>query len=178
MAWNKSIRIHLGVLMGVLWLSVLSSCSISLGLAPISSIDYSKVKTVQIADFPNHAQYVYGPLATALNEKLKDMFIQQARLQLVDSGGDLVIDGEITGYNQYNESTDASGYASKVKLTLTVNVSYENTKDHEFDFENKVFSASQTYDATQLLTAVQDELITVMVKDISEQIYNSTIASW
>lgn len=162
----------------LLLLPLLSGCSVSIGLAPISSIDYSKVKTVQIEDFPNHAQYVYGPLATILNDRLKDMFIQQARLKLVDHDGDLVINGEITGYNQYNESTDASGYSSMVKLTLTVSVSYINTTDHEQDFDNQTFTASQTYSSTQLLTAVQDDLIPVMVKDITEQIYNSTIASW
>lgn len=174
MIWNR-IRLIACLL---LLLPVFSGCSVSIGLAPISSIDYSKVKTVQIEDFPNHAQYVYGPLATTLNDKLKDMFIQQARLKIVDHDGDLVISGEITGYNQYNESTDASGYSSMVKLTLTVSVSYVNTTDHEQDFDNQTFMASQTYSSTQLLTAVQDDLIPVMVKDITEQIYNSTIASW
>ena len=64
------------------------------------------------------------------------MFIQQTRLQLVNSGGDLEIDGEITGYNQYNESVDASGYSSKVKVTLTVNVRYTNNTNHEEDLNS------------------------------------------
>ena len=156
---------------------VVYSCRISMGLAPISSIDYSKVKTISIADFQNRAEYVYAPLATEFNQKLKDMFIQQTRLRLVNSGGDLEIDGEITGYNQYNESVDASGYSSKVKLTLTGNVRYVNNTNHEEDFEQQ-FSAFQTYDSSQLLTAVQDNLITLMVKDITEQIFNATVANW
>lgn len=163
------------VLLCLLFLVV--SCRISMGLAPITSIDYNKVKTISIADFQNRAEYVYAPLATEFNQKMKDMFIQQTRLQLVNSGGDLDIDGEITGYNQYNEAVDASGYSSKVKLTLTVNVRYVNNTNHEEDFERQ-FSAFQTYDSSQLLTAVQDQLITVMVKDIAEQIYNATVANW
>ena len=156
---------------------VVYSCRISMGLAPISSIDYTKVKTISIADFQNRAEYVYAPLATEFNQKLKDMSIQQTRLRVVNSGGDLEIDGEITGYNQYNESVDASGYSSKVKLTLTVNVRYVNNTNHEEDFEQQ-FSAFQTYDSSQLLTAVQDNLITLMVKDITEQIFNATVANW
>ncbi len=156
---------------------VVYSCKVSLGFAPISSIDYNKVKTISIAEFQNRADYVYAPLAIEFNQKLKDMFIQQTRLQLVSSGGDLEIDGEITGYNQYNESVDASGYSSKVKLTLTVNVRYVNNTNHEEDFEQQ-FSAFQTYDSSQLLTSVQDGLITVMVEDITEQIFNSTVANW
>ena len=158
-------------------LFLVNSCSMKLGLAPISSIDYTKVKTISIADFQNRAEYVYAPLATEFNQKMKDMFIQQTRLQLVNSGGDLEIDGEITGYNQYNESVDASGYSSKVKVTLTVNVRYTNNTNHEEDFEQQ-FSAFQTYDSSKLLTEVQDQLITLMVKDIAEQIFNATVANW
>lgn len=175
MAWIKKIA---GIIvLGALALTV-CSCRISLGLAPITSIDYSKVKTITIRDFQNVADYVYAPLAIEFNQKLKDMFIQQTQLQLVESGGDLELGGEITGYNQFNESVDASGYSSKVKLTLTVSVTYVNNVDHKDDFENQQFTAFQTYDSSQLLTDVQDGLITVMVKDITEQIFNSTVANW
>lgn len=84
---------------------------------------------------------------------------------------------EYPGYNQYNESVDASGYSSKVKVTLTVNVRYTNNTNHEEDFEQQ-FSAFQTYDSSKLLTEVQDQLITLMVKDIAEQIFNATVANW
>ncbi len=174
MVWIKRLAV-LVALAGLVF--VVYSCKISIGLAPISSIDYNKVKTISIADFQNRAEYVYAPLAIEFNQKLKDMFIQQTKLRLADSGGDLELDGEITGYNQYNESVDASGYSSKVKLTLTVNVRYVNNTNHEEDFEQQ-FSAFQTYDSSQLLTSVQDGLITVMVKDITEQIFNSTVANW
>ncbi len=174
MDWIKKIAL-VTALVGLVF--VVYSCRISLGLAPISSIDYTKVKTISIGEFQNRAEYVYAPLATEFNQKLKDMFIQQTRLRLVNSGGDLEIDGEITGYNQYNESVDASGYSSKVKLTLTVNVRYVNNTNHEEDFEQQ-FSAFQLYDSSQLLTAVQDQLITLMVKDIAEQIFNATVANW
>ncbi len=174
MVWIKSrIWIVAWILLG----SLFTSCHITLGLAPISSIDYDKVKTISIADFPNQAEYVYAPLAIEFNQTLQDMFIQQTRLQLVKSGGDLELEGEITGYNQYNEAVDASGYSSSVKLTLTINVRYVNNTNHDEDFEQR-FSTYQTYDSSQLLTAVQDDLITVMVKDLAEQIFNSTVANW
>lgn len=174
MDWIK--KIALGAALAGL-VCVVYSCRISMGLAPISSIDYSKVKTITIAEFPNRAEYVYAPMTTEFNQKLKDMFIQQTRLQLVNANGDLEIDGEITGYNQYNESVAADGYSSKVKLTMTVNVRYVNNTNHEEDFEQQ-FSAFQTYDSSLLLTAVQDDLISKMIKDITEQIFNSTVANW
>ena len=177
MDWIRSKRVLAVVAVCVL-ATVLYSCRISIGRAPISSIDYNKVKTITIVDFENHAEYVYGPLAIEFNQRLRDMFTQQTRLRLVDSGGDLEISGEIIGYNQYNEAVDASGFSSKVKLTLTVRVDYVNNTNHEEDFTGQQFSAFQTYDSSQLLTSVQDGLIEVMVKDIAEQIFNSTVANW
>lgn len=174
MAWIKKVALF-ATLAGIVCL--VNSCSIKIGLAPISSIDYSKVKTISIAEFPNRAEFVYAPMTTEFNQKLKDMFIQQTRLQLVNSNGDLEIDGEITGYNQYNESVAADGFSSKVKLTMTVNVRYVNNTNHEEDFEQQ-FSAFQTYDSSLLLTDVQDDLINKMIKDITEQIFNSTVANW
>lgn len=174
MDWIKRITLAVALVSLVF---VVYSCRISLGLAPISSIDYNKVKTITIADFPNRAEYVYAPLATEFNQKLKDMFIQQTRLQLVNANGDLEIDGEITGYNQYNEAVAADGYSSKVKVTITVNVRFVNNTNHEEDFEQQ-FSAFQTYDSSLLLTDVQDDLISKMIKDITEQIFNATVANW
>ena len=75
MDWIKKIAL-VSALVGVV--CVVASCRISMGLAPISSIDYSKVKTITIAEFPNRAEYVYAPMTTEFNQKLKDMFIQKA----------------------------------------------------------------------------------------------------
>jgi hypothetical protein len=60
---------------------------------------------------------------------------------------------------------------------MTVNVRFTNNADHTQDFE-KSFSASQSYETTQSLQAVQEELVTQMVKDICDQIFNATVANW
>ena len=144
-----------------------------------SSINYDKVKTISIADFPIKSEYVYAPLATKFNEDLKDIFIRQTRLQLLkpNQNADLQIDGEITGYNQYNQAVSADGYSSETKLTITVNVRFVNNTNHAEDFEQQ-FSAFRTYDSSQLLTAVQDGLIAEMSKEITDQIFNATVANW
>ena len=144
-----------------------------------SSINYDKVKTISIADFPIKSEYVYAPLATKFNEDLKDIFIRQTRLQLLkpNQNADLQIDGEITGYNQYNQAVSADGYSSETKLTITVNVRFVNNTNHAEDFEQQ-FSAFRTYDSSQLLTAVQDGLIAEMTKEITDQIFNATVANW
>ena len=115
-----------------------------------------------------------------LNEDLKDIFIRQTRLQLLkpNQNADLQIDGEITGYNQYNQAVSADGYSSETKLTITVNVRFVNNTNHAEDFEQQ-FSAFRTYDSSQLLTAVQDGLIARNVlKRSPTKFFNATVANW
>lgn len=156
--------------------AIIIACSVSYKFNG-SSINYEKVKTISIADFPIKSDYVYAPLATRFNEDLKDIFIRQTRLQLVNRNADLQIEGEITGYNQYNQAVSADGYSSETKLTITVNVRFVNNTNHAEDFEQQ-FSAFRVYDSTLLLTAVQDGLITEMTKEITDQIFNATVANW
>lgn len=132
---------------------------------------------IPVTDFPIKSDYVYAPLATKFNEDLKDIFIRQTRLQLVNNNADLEIDGEITGYNQYNQAVSADGFSSETKLTITVNVRFVNNTNHAEDFEQQ-FSAFRTYDSRELLTAVQDGLIAEMTKEITDQIFNATVANW
>lgn len=155
---------------------VVASCSISYKFNG-SSINYDKIKSITIEDFPNRASYVYGPMAPAFNNKLSDVYAQQTKLRQVKRGGDLVLSGEIVSYDQLNKSVSADGYSAQTQLRMTVNVHFTNNTNHAEDFERQ-FSATREYDSSQQLTAVQDELMNQMVKDIVEQIFNATVANW
>lgn len=156
--------------------AVPSSCSVSYKFNG-ASIDYSKTKTIQIADFPNRCSYVWGPMAGLFNEELKDIFARQTRLIQVKRNGDLKIDGEITQYTQKNKSVSSDGYSSQTELSITVNVRYTNNANHAEDFE-QTFSAQSSYENTQTLNSVQEELVTEMIEDITDQIFNATVANW
>jgi len=157
-------------------LVLMASCSISYKFNG-ASINYDKVKTITIEDFANRASYVWGPMAPMFNADLQDIYVQQTRLQQVKRGGDLHIAGEITAYDQYNKSVSAEGYSSVVELKMVVNVRFTNNTNHSEDFE-KTFSATCEYDATQQLASVQEELVKQMVDQITEQIFNATVANW
>ena len=58
-----------------------------------------------------------------------------------------------------------------------MNVRFVNNKNHSEDFERQ-FTASQSYETTRNLSSVQEELVTQMVKDLTEQIFNATVANW
>jgi hypothetical protein len=60
---------------------------------------------------------------------------------------------------------------------MTVNVRFTNTKNHKEDFERS-FTATASYETTVNLSAVQEQLVTQMSKDICDQIFNATVANW
>ena len=155
---------------------LLLSCSVSYKFNG-ASIDYSKVKTIQIAEFPIRASYVWGPMGPIFNNELKNQFADHTKLSQVKRNGDLKIEGEITKYEQRNKSVTAEGYSAQTELSMTVNVRFTNNKNHDQDFEQS-FSAQQSYDTKLSLNSVQEELVTQMVKDIVEQIFNKAVADW
>lgn len=170
---NKKINILFYVIISIV---LFSACSISYKFNG-ASIDYSKTKTIQISDFPIRSSYVWGPMASIFNNELKDVFANHTRLIQVKRNGDLKIEGEITQYSQRNKSVSSDGHSAQTELTITVNVRFTNNKNHNEDFERQ-FSASQSYETTRSLNSVQQELVTQMVRDITEQIFNATVANW
>lgn len=174
MDWTKTRKLTSLILLTLVLLC--AGCSITYKFNG-ASIDYSKVKTITIEHFPIKSIYSYAPLGTTFNEKLKDIYATQTRLSQVSRNGDLLISGEIVGYDQLNQSVKSDGYASETQLKITINVRFVNNKNHEEDFEQK-FSAFRNYDSSLQLTAVQDDLIAQMVKEITDQIFNATVANW
>ena len=157
-------------------LFTLTSCKVSYSFSG-ASVDYSKTKTIQIADFPIRSSYVWGPMQAIFNNELKDLFTSRTRLELVRRNGDLQIEGEISQYQQRNKGVSSEGYSAQVELSMTVNVRFTNNVNHDEDFEQQ-FTATTTYPSTQSLNSVQEELVTQMVEDITQQIYNATLANW
>ena len=155
---------------------VITACSVSYKFNG-ASIDYNKTKTIQIADFPIRSSYVWGPMASICNNQLKGQYANHTRLIQVKRNGDLKVEGEITQYSQRNKAVTAQGESAQVELSMTVNVRFTNNANHSEDFERQ-FTATTTYDSRQSLNSVQEECVTQMVKDITDQIFNATVANW
>ena len=169
----KNIKIVLSLLAMVL---IAAGCSFKYRLNG-ASIDYNLIKTITIESFTNRASYQWAPMAPMFNETLSDIYNRQTKLRQVKRDGDLVISGEITSYDQTNKPISADGYSSMVQLKMTVSVKYRNNKNHNEDFD-KTFTASREYDASQQLSAVQEELVQQMIDDIVDQIFNASVANW
>ena len=158
-----------------LMLMLLTACSIKIQMTG-TNINYDILKTIQIDKIANRAPYGWAPMEAMFNNKLQDLYATQTRLKLVKRGGDLQVAGEIVSYDQFNKAVSSDGFSSQVQLRMTVNIRFTNSKSGQ-KWE-KQFSATTQYDSTQQLTAVQESLVTEMVKDLCDQIFNATVADW
>lgn len=134
-------------------------------------------KTVSVPYFPNNAPMVAPSLSATLTEQLQDKFARQTKLQLVDVGGDLAFEGEITNYTSTPSSVTAAETAAMNRLTITVKVKFTNIYEPQNNY-NKSFSAFAEYDATSLLQDVQDGLITEICEQLVQDIFNAAVANW
>lgn len=153
-----------------------TSCAISYKLNG-ASIDYATTKTISFEYIPIKAAMVYAPLAVNFNDELQAKYANQTKLEQVRSDGDLQISGAITGYSLTPQAVKKDAYAAETRLTVKIKIKFvnKNNKNENFD---KEFSAYRDFDATQMITDVQDGLCDEIIKEIVEQIFNATVANW
>ncbi len=153
-----------------------TSCAISYKLNG-ASIDYESTKTISFEYIPIKAAMVYPPLAVTFNDELQAKYANQTKLEQVKTNGDLQLSGAITGYSLAPQAVKQDAYAAETRLTIKVKIKFVNKANKSDNFD-KEFSAYRDFDATQMITDVQDGLCEEMVKELVEQIFNATVANW
>ncbi|MDD2799209.1 MAG: LptE family protein [Bacteroidales bacterium] len=153
-----------------------TSCSIAYKFNG-ASIDYTKMKTVSISDFPIKTPLVYAPLSQTFTEGLRDIFQRQTRLRLIKQGGDLHFEGEISGYELTPQAVKENAFASETRLTVRVRVKFTNNADSKQNFDQS-FTAYRDFPSTKMINEVQDQLIKEIVDEITDNIYNASVANW
>ena len=136
-----------------------------------------EIKTISIQHFPNNAPLIEATLSQSFTDALRDKFVSQTNLTLVTDGGDLSIEGEITGYNTMPVAIQGDEVAALNRLTITVNVTFVNNFDDTKDFESK-FTHYVDYPSNQNLSSVKETLITQINEMIVEDIFNKAVVNW
>ena len=152
-----------------------SSCSVSYSFTGASiSPD---VKTVSFEYFQNYASLVNPALSSIFTAAIKDKFITQTSLNLVNEYGDLQFSGQITNYTISPIAIEGNEIAAKNRLTISVRVKFENSKDNKYNFD-KTFSQFDDFSSDQEFSAVEGDLVKTIVDKIVDEIFNSSVANW
>lgn len=175
MGWirSKILRLASAALIALL---CITSCSISYKFNG-AALDYTVYRTVTVSNFPIRAALVYPPLQQTFETELSDYITRNTRLKTVDSGADLQLEGEITGYALSPQAVTEDAYASKTRLTVTVRVKYTDNINEKNSVDQS-FSSYRDFDSSQMLTDVQDELCQQIAKELVDLIFNATLGNW
>ncbi|MDH7911394.1 LptE family protein [Winogradskyella sp. SYSU M77433] len=166
---------YLKYIFALLVLTTLTNCNVQYSF---TGAQVGNAKTFQVNFFQNNADLVEPGLDIDFTNALQDYIQNQTSLSLVNSGGDLIYEGEITEYRIAPMTATAQNTAAQNRLTVSVNVRYFNMKDTEKDFE-KNFSFFYDYPANaQLIGGTKDEAFEVIFERLTQDIFNASLANW
>lgn len=147
-----------------------------------ASID-PKAKTVRLNNFENKAQFINPSLAPQLLAAVQKKIVGQTRLSQVNSDN---ADYEISGYvSSYGVSTSgiSNQQASSSRLVATFHLVFHNHLDPTgktvgpADFEDDVTS-SVDFPASSSFSTVEAQLLTQIVTNMSNDIFNRLFSNW
>jgi len=165
---------HLQSIVTFAFLFSLSGCSVY-NFTGTGKID---AKTFQVNYFQNNASLIEPGIERTFTLELQEILQNQTNLNLTNSGGDLVYEGEIKDYRITPMTATADQLAAQNRLSITVNVRFINKKNPNDDFE-KPFSFYYDFDGNQQLVGAKlTEALDVIFERITQDIFNASLAKW
>jgi len=135
-------------------------------------------KTLQVDFFPNQASLIEPSLSQTFTQELLDLFTRQTNLTTVKSNGDLYFSGEITNYRVTPMSATSDQTAAQNRLTITVNVRYENKLVEKDNFEKQFSFYSDFAADAQLTGSVLETALDEIIERLTQDIFNASVAKW
>ena len=108
---------------------------------------------------------------------LQNILENQTNLEMLQSNGDLLYEGEIVEYRVSPMTATANLDAAQNRLTITINVIFTNFKSEEDNFEQR-FSFYFDFPAAEQLVSVKNEAHEIIFERITQEIFNASLAKW
>ncbi|WP_372472568.1 LptE family protein [Capnocytophaga sp. ARDL2] len=135
-------------------------------------------KTFQVNNFQNNAALIEPGVDRQFTIALQELIQNQTPLSITTTNGDLLYEGEIVEYRISPMTATANQTAAQNRLYVSVNVRFSNKNDEESDFEKR-FSHFYDYPASeQLIGARLTEALNVIFEQITQDIFNESLAKW
>ena len=105
------------------------------------------------------------------------MVSSQTSLGLVSQNGDLQFEGNIADYNVSPVAIQSTDVAGLNRLTITVNVKYNNKFDASKNFEQS-FTRFADYKSTENINDKEPELVQEIYRQLTEDVFNRAFNNW
>lgn len=159
-----------------------SSCGIGVNYS-MTGIS-TTASTISISEFYNNADLGPANMGQTITNQLKNYFIQNSSLKVVAEEGELMLEGEITGFSLTPIAPVSTGNpedinsASSTRLTITVKATYINTLDDKMSFKDKNFSFYRDFPNEINIADVEEQYTRQIFERIINDIFNASVANW
>ena len=141
-----------------------------------SAID-KEIKTIRINFIENKARYVNPQLSPQLTDRLRQKVNGQTNKTLIQGdNADLDISGTITDYSPTTAAI-ADNRSATNRLNITVHIKLINRLDDKKSKEVDV-TRSFDFDASLSFETAQTQLNESILKNLSDEIFNSLFSNW
>lgn len=141
-----------------------------------TSIDYNKIKTINIKFVENKARYVNPQLSPRLTDNLQRKVSNSTKLVRTNNeDANLVVSSTVTDYS-VTTAAITTQQATANRLTITVHVLVKNNvdnKEQEFDVSRN-FDFAASLSLQQAETQLQDEIL----RNLTDEIFNHLFSNW
>jgi len=162
----------------IFFILLMSAFSQSCGVYSFTGASISpEVESVHVKFFDNKADLVEPTLSQRFTNSLKEKFSSQTNLDVVESQGDLVLEGHVQNYKTEPSAIQGDQTAALNRLTINVFVKFTNRINPDDNFES-TFSHYREYSSKESLSAVKDGLISEINEALVEDIFNRAVVNW
>jgi len=159
------------------WLLMISVTSCGVYSFRDVSIDYTKIKTVKIFYIDNKSPGYKNPqVSQLLTDKIQQKITSQTKLSRTNNDdADMQISGYISDYS-VTTSAISSTQASSNRLTVGVHLSVRTKPDAEA----KTYDVSRSFDfsANLSLQEAEGQLLSQIVSNLTDDIFNRIFSNW
>ena len=108
---------------------------------------------------------------------IKDIFIKQTPLKLIENDADILVEGSIVGYDVKPISAQGNETTSQSRFTISISVTFTNNIEPDKSF-NQRFSRYRDFSSDNLFADVENDLVSEINQELAEDVLNRAIANW
>ncbi len=137
----------------------------------------SDVNTFYVDDFTISALNAPADINQIFAESLREKVRNESRLQYREVDPDIIFSGSVSNYRVNSVAPTEGNTTALNRLEIKVKVDYENVNNEDENWTQN-FSFFQDFDSSQDLQSLQDELITTIFRQLTEDVFNKAFTNW
>lgn len=149
----------------------------SCGIYKFTGANVGTAKTISVEFIQNKASLVSPTLSQLFTEKLKDKFVRETTLKLVESGGDMHISGFISDYTITPVALQGASQTSQNRLTVKSNIKFVNKTEEKYNFD-QLFQNFTDFDASINFSTEERTLNETVVDMMVQDVFNKAVINW